>query len=376
MRPHSSVSRRSILRSGAGLGALAATPTRGPTFDIPRSVSVYTQNLGLGTRLSRLIDVRTGTVDPENVYQRFRDVQRSGVRERMAAVAAEIATEGPALVGLQEAALVRRGPADGDDDSNAETVAVDFLAELTDALAAVDGPDYRVASVVTNADEEFVAESCECADRFDLRLTDRDAVLVHEDVTVESTETANYALNAQLTLRDGRTIVATRGYALVEARLDGSPLTFVTTHLSSTSSDIREAQAAELAERVDSLDRPVVVTGDVNSAPSDGEQSAYGLLTGTLRDAWRGDGGATCCQFSNLTNEESRLGRRIDVVLYRGAVEPRGSRRVFHDPESRVTTTVDGETVQRWVSDHAGVVADLVVAGEVDLFTALLGLVD
>ena len=378
MRSRPSVSRRSVLRSGAGLAALSSAPTDGPSFAIPRSVSVYTQNLGLGTRLSRLVDVRTGTVDPENVYRRFLDVQRSGVPERMAAVAAEIAAEGPALVGLQEAALVRRGPADGNDDSNAETVAFDFLAELTDALAAADGPDYRVASVVTNADEEFVADPCECGDRFDLRLTDRDVVLVHEDVTVESTETANYALNAQLTLRDGRTIVATRGYALVEARLDGSPLTFVTTHLSSTSSAIRRAQAAELTERVDSLDRPVVVTGDANTGPSDGEESAYGLLTGTLRDAWRdGDGnGATCCQFSNLTNEESRLDRRIDVVLHRGAVEPRGSRRVFHDPESQVTTTVDGEPVQRWVSDHAGVVADLVVSGEVDLFTALLGLLD
>lgn len=376
MSPPSPPSRRAVLRSGAGLAALSGAPTDGPPFTIPRSVSVYTQNLGLGTRLSRLIDVRTGTVDPENVYQRFLDVQRSGVPERMAAVAAEIASEEPALVGLQEAALVRRGPADGDDASNAETVAFDFLAELTDALAAADCPDYRVASVVTNADEEFVADPGEGGERFDLRLTDRDAVLVHEDVTVESVETANYALNAQLTLRDGRTVVATRGYALVEARLDGSPLTFVTTHLSSVSSDIREAQAAELAERVDSLDRPVVVTGDVNSAPSDGEESAYGLLAETLRDAWRGGDEPTCCQFSNLTNGATRLGRRIDVVLYRGAVESRGTRRVFHEPESRVTTTADGQAVQRWVSDHAGVVADLVVSGEVDLFTALLDLLD
>jgi hypothetical protein len=68
------------------------------------------------------------------------------------------------------------------------------------------------------------------------------------------------------------------------------------------------------------------------------------------------------------------LRRRIDVVLVRGAVEPLGARRVFHDPSSRVTVTVDGEPTERWVSDHAGVVADLVVSGEVDLFTALRGL--
>jgi endonuclease/exonuclease/phosphatase family metal-dependent hydrolase len=372
MPPHRPVSRRAVLRSGAGLAALTATPTRGPTFPLPQVLSVYTQNLGLGTRLSRLIDLRSGRVDPENVFQRFRDVRRSGVAERVGAVASHIASEGPALVALQEAALVRRGPVDGDDTSNAETVAVDYLAALTDALATADGPAYRVAAVVTNADEEFVADSG--SERFDLRLTDRDVVLVREDVTVESTETENYALNAQLTLRDGRTVVATRGYALVEARLDGSPLTFVSTHLSSTSSDIREAQAAELAERVDSLDRPVVVAGDVNSAPSDGDQTAYSLLTGPLRDVWSGGGGPTCCQFSNLTNEESRLRRRIDVVLVRGAVEPLGARRVFHDPSSRVTVTVDGEPTERWVSDHAGVVADLVVSGEVDLFTALRGL--
>jgi hypothetical protein len=47
---------------------------------------------------------------------------------------------------------------------------------------------------------------------------------------------------------------------------------------------------------------------------------------------------------------------------------------VLHTPESRVSATVDGQAVERWPSDHAGVVADLVVSGEVDLFTALEGL--
>jgi endonuclease/exonuclease/phosphatase family metal-dependent hydrolase len=364
-------SRRALLRSGAALAGTAGVPTRGPSFVLPQALRVYTQNLGLGTRLSRLIDRRSRTVDPENVYRRYVDVRDSGVPERMAAVAERIAEERPALVALQEAALVRRGPADGDDDSNAETVVFDFLDELLGALSSLDGPDYRPAAVVTNADEEFVADAG--TERFDLRLTDRDVVLAREDVVVDATETANFALNAQLTLRDGRRIVATRGYALVEARLDGSPLTFCSTHLSSTSSDIREAQAAELADQVRARDGPVVVGGDLNSAPTDGEQSAYALLTDPLRDVWSGEG-PTCCQFSNLTNEQSRLDRRIDAVLVRGAVETRGSKRVFTDPESRVRTTVDGETVRRWPSDHAGVFADLVVTGETDLFSALTGL--
>jgi endonuclease/exonuclease/phosphatase family metal-dependent hydrolase len=269
-------SRRALLRSGAALAGTASVPTRGPSFVLPQALGVYTQNLGLGTRLSRLIDRRSRTVDPENVYRRYVDVRDSGVPERMAAVA-------------------------------------------------------------------------------------------------DCTETANFALNAQLTLRDGRRIVATRGYALVEAQLGGSPLTFCSTHLSSASSDIREAQAAELADQVRALGGPVVVAGDLNSAPTDGDQSAYAPLTDPLRDVWRGEG-PTCCQLSNLTNGQSRLDHRIDAVLVRGAVQARGSKRAFTDPESRVETTVDVGTVRRWPSDHAGVFAGLVVTGETDLFSAPTGI--
>jgi hypothetical protein len=49
------------------------------------------------------------------------------------------------------------------------------------------------------------------------------------------------------------------------------------------------------------------------------------------------------------------------MVLTRGPVTPLAACRVGADPEDRITaTTSDGET-ELWPSDHAGVVADVLV---------------
>jgi len=202
-------------------------------------------------------------------------------------------------------------------------------------------------------------------------------VLAREDVVPDSADTGTFAINARLTLADGRTVVAERGYCLVEARVGGSPVTFANTHLASTVDDVRRAQAAELVGRLGPAARPLVLVGDVNSAPTDPEPSAYAELTETFGDVWRAldaGEGPTCCQFSNLTNLESRLRRRVDVVFHDGPVRPRAVRRTFHDPESRVPAFADGEEVLRWPSDHAGVLADVVVEPDVGLYDALTGL--
>ncbi len=310
-----------------------------------------TRNLGLGTGLFGLLSA--DEIVPERVHAKYREVLDSGASTRMRAIAGEIARERPAVVGLQEAALVARGPADGDPT---ETRA-DFLAALQAGLDERDVP-YRVATTVSNADVVLPARP-PGGDPFTVRLLDRDGLLVRRDVDVVDTASANYAVNVQTTVGD-RTLTATRGYCRADCLLDGVPLTAVSTHLASSSGLVRRAQAAELLDAVGDDAGPLALLGDFNSGPNVPEPSAYATLSGAFTDAWgatEGDG-PTCCQLPTLHNVESRLDRRIDAAFVGGPVEPLAARRTGETPAARVEI---GDR-ELWPSDHAGVVADLRLA--------------
>lgn len=366
------VSRRDVLRRTGGtlaLGGLAPRSRRADPLLAPR-VTVMTRNLGLGIRLVGLLDRDVRQIDPEFVHDRYREVLDSAFPTRAEALAAEIADARPAVVGLQEAALVRtQDPGDyaGGSTPNAEHVEVDFLRsllvalrqELADRSADV---TYRPVATVTTADEELPAERPD-GTRLDVRLTVRDAVLARDDVRVRSAETANYGVVPSVVLEDGTRITVRRGYCLARVAVGGAPLTFANTHLAVVSSVFRSAQASELLGRLAAVDEPVVLVGDFNTGPETPDVT-YRVLTDEFRDAHAAavtEPGPTCCQFATLRNDRSRLGRRVDLVLCRGPVEPMDAYRVGHEPDDRVSVSGDGnESV--WPSDHAGVVADLRVA--------------
>lgn len=368
--PHS---RRAVLRRAAGAVGVAAPPARrrlaAPSSLLAPEVTVMTRNLGLGTSLRWLR--RRRSVDPETVYEHYREVRESAVERRAGVWAAEIADARPALVGLQEAMLVRTerpGDYEGGSTPDAEHVAEDFLAALRGALeeelAARDGETaYEPVAVVENADEELPAEAPD-GSRFDVRLTDRDAVLARDDVRVRGTETANFGMAPGFTLDDGTSLSLRRGYCLVRAAVGATPFAFANTHLAASSSLPRKIQARELLARLATVDEPIVLVGDLNSGP-DTPDVTYGLVTDEgFEDAHAAavdDPGATCCGWANLRNDRPSFGRRVDLVLARGPVEALGARRVGADPADRVRSPADG-VGRVWPSDHAGVVADLRVA--------------
>lgn len=344
-------------------GAAAAGHGTGSTHvpSVSREVTAISYNLGLGTTLFDALTANS--VDATEVYERFYDVTRSGVPERMTAIARLVEESGAALVGLQEVSLVRRGPRDV---SEATEVVVDFLEELRAALAARDA-GYRVAVASRNADEQLPADP-PGGPEFDVRLTDRDIVLVRSDVAVTGTETRTYAVNLS-TVVGGTRISADRGYALAECDVAGVPLTFVATHLEAGSRIIRRAQAEQLVGELSGRSGALVVAADVNSSPMDAGRSAYEALSTAYRpvavaetvDGAADEGGAddggdggddgpppTCCQRPTLRNEASRLSWRLDEVFVAGPVGVRDAWRVGASPASRVT--VDGERL--WPSDH------------------------
>ncbi|MFA1610349.1 endonuclease/exonuclease/phosphatase family protein [Halobellus rubicundus] len=395
-------SRRRVLRAGAqatallagstlgrdGLGTVAATPTAtsasgggdaGDGADAP-DLSLATQNLGLGADFLSIARPGDDASIPERVGDLYAGVRASEPRARMRALADLLAREPPDVLALQEVALVRRGPRSGNDpeDPDAGTVVFDFLATLREALSER-GVPYRPVAINTNADLEFPARLDGGA--IDVRLTDRDALLVRADgdVAVESTAAHTYGESLTLPIGGGRTVEIDRGYAGATLGVGDESVGVVSTHLESGLEGIRTAQAEELAADLDAFPSPLVVAGDLNDGPerdaptaTDGgtetttgeadaesdDPDAYGILTASLSDVV-GDGlsgaGGTCCRPASLRPpDEDGLPQRIDHVLADG-LAAESVRRVGADP-----VRIDGE--RRWVSDHAGVAVELTAA--------------
>ncbi len=388
------LSRRQLLRSGGGVAAVGSGFTPGAISGITSAqndgwtASVATWNLGLGADFLSVARGDAETPIPERVGTLYRQVVDSRPQARMNAVAAALARERPDVVGIQEAVIVRRGPRSGGavDDPDAGTVVADYLADLRDALADRGSP-YRVESTVTNADLKFPGRIDGAA--ADVRVTDRDALLIRADadIAVEEVTTGTYDASLTVPIDADRSFEIRRGYAAATMQTSGEVLSAVTTHLEAALADIRVAQTTELASVVAGRPSPGVVLGDLNSAPSgrdDGgsaktampdtngtatpeaddsaPQDAYRVLTGDLADPvdpedWDGtdaDGAGTCCRPDSLRPPDADgLTRQIDHVLVDGLRAQR-SRRL-----GTAAVSVDDGT-EVWPSDHAGVLVELV----------------
>ena len=358
-------------------------------------VTAATWNLGLGADFLSIARAEADASVPERVGALYGQVTEGRPRERMGVVAEALSETRPDVVGVQEAALVRRGPRTGEavGHPDAGTVVVDFLASLRTALDER-GVPYRPVSVATNADLEFPGRVD--GEPIDVRLTDRDALLVRADadIAVEGTTTGTYDASLTLPVDGIRNIEVPRGYAAATLQVGGTPVSALTTHLEAALDDIRVAQATELASIVAARPSPAVVLGDLNSGPpkgngrtsQDGEptaggapvenntrsRSAYSRLTAGLRDpidpeVWPGSadhGTGTCCRPESLQPPDSDgLPRRIDHVLVNGLQVAR-SRRLGTEPASA------GGEAEMWPSDHAGVLAELIPESETATATA------
>jgi hypothetical protein len=314
------------------------------------TIRVMTQNLGYGGGAG--LDVFTSAFSGM-----WKNVERSKPAERMAGVAASIEREEPDLVGLQEAVVWRTGGVLG---GKADDVKYDFVKLLVDELRRR-GLEYKVAARSKIADIEFPARVGGSIKR--LRMTDQDVILarVGRGVRVLGAKAGNY--RSTYGLKIGKKFEYKRGWAYVDAEVQGRPVRFVSTHLEVFDKDIQKEQAAELADGAARVaGTPVILVGDLN-ADADRDAASYRLLRerGELRDAWteanRSDKGPTCCQADDYRNERSTLERRIDVVLYPNRdLRPTRAERVGADESDRTRSGL-------WPSDHAGVVVDLAPAG-------------
>lgn len=134
---------------------------------------------------------------------------------------------------------------------------------------------------------------------------------------------------------------------------NGRPFRVINTHLDSTVPAIRRAQAGELLAGPANTSMPVVLVGDLNSAPGESGPSAYATLIGSgFVDTWTQANGAapgfTCCQAENLRNPTPTFTERIDHVLSRPRLKVLRSQLIGGDHQDRTRSGL-------WASDHAGI---------------------
>lgn len=323
-----------------------------PTTGASAEVTVMTYNLYLGAEIFALVGTTPEAI-PAVAGSLFDDVRDTDFPARAGAIAAIIADENPALIGLQEVTWYRSGP--GNDPAPATDEEFNFLTILQDSLSAR-GLDYRVAATTTNADVELPA--IVDGGLRDIRLTDRDVIMARDDVETSDVVEKTFDIAAPIPVA-GMEVPFTRGYNSVLATIDDVTFTFANSHLEVNIDGLpagtpqpQEIQALQLVGEL--RDRsPVVLVGDFNSAADGSTTNTYATLTATYTDAADevGATGDTCCQNALLSNPSSSFASRIDLILYRGSVTATNAKVVGDE-----STDLGGP---QWPSDHAGVVATL-----------------
>jgi hypothetical protein len=330
-------------------------------------LAVMTRNVYVGANIDSIALAESIPDLLARVAHQFGVIQSTNFPERALALADEIATTRPHLVGLQEISTILSqfpGFAITGENTPATEVVYDYLAILRAALAAR-GLDYRVAAVTRDFDIELPS-----ATGHDYRLIDYEVILARGDVAIAEVEQRNFSTNLTIPV-GGVPVTLTRGWAAVRATVDGRSYRFVSTHLEPANVPelypLQMAQAAELLQAYSGETLPLIFVGDFNSNADGTSSPTYQtLIDAGFVDMWSQahprEPGYSCCQASDLRNPASQLVKRVDLILVRHRTNPVGRLTggvhvdiVGEDPMDRTPSGL-------WPSDHAGFVARLMLA--------------
>ena len=370
------------------VGLISGAAIPGYATSGPQTLTVMTRNIYLGGNINRPIRAaldrtgREGVLALGHANHELREVvERTDFAARSKLLAAEIASTRPDLLGLQEVALWRHGPMQLDQIGRPNATEVDYdflamlLADLTDR-----GLRYQIVHVQQESDVEAPAFTGNpytgtAGAAEDVRLTDRDVILVRDDagIRVDATGGGNFSRRLEVRLGD-TTFSFVRGYAWADVAVGSARIRFITTHLESQSARLARAQAEELLTGpAGNTGVSTVIACDCNSNPSSpaarsslpvGSGAAYRVITNDhgftdlwLQAAGRADAGNTGW-LSELANDETAdFERRIDLVLARSAPSAQLS---VSQAEITGDELSDRDPVTKlWPSDHAGVVVQV-----------------
>jgi endonuclease/exonuclease/phosphatase family metal-dependent hydrolase len=321
------------------------------------SVVVMTRNLYVGADVDPIVEA---AADPDITLEEimalvddaFQMMLFTNYLERAGAIADEILATNPDLIGLQEASLIQAGE-----------LVVDFVAILLAQLQARQ-LDYAIASSVENTSVTVPRSETET-----VTLVDSDVILARSDVPTSNPVGVNYQTVLGPFDLLGQTLTVVRGFAAVDAEVDGRKFRFVNTHTESASDLIRQAQIGELIQHLAGETLPVILVGDLNTDGYTREPGYQMLMDAGYKDAWvryagYKDLGFTSGHESDLQNETAAsFHHRIDLILAT-QLGWAGVDIVGEEPEDRFEVTVEVApgvfmSYYLWPSDHAGVVGQL-----------------
>jgi endonuclease/exonuclease/phosphatase family metal-dependent hydrolase len=371
-----------------GVAAVRGYGARGYAAGGMQTVTVMTRNLYLGANINRPIRATLGRSGDGGVlalghanHELREVVERTNFATRSKLLADEIAAAGPDVLGLQEVALWRHGPIELDQagPTDATEVDYDFLASLLSELAQR-GIDYEIVQVEQESDVEAPAFTGNpftgtASSAEDIRLTDRDVILVRRGVgiRIDGSGGDHYSQHLDVNL-GGSAFRFVRGFAWADLAVGVHHIRFITTHLESQSAKIARAQAEELLSGVaQDTSLSTVITCDCNSDPASiaahsllpiGSGAAYRLITEGhgFADLWLQQparvGPGNTASLSELVNDDvADFTRRIDLVLARSTwaapIVVRGAEVTGDELNDRDPIT------ELWPSDHAGVAVQL-----------------
>jgi endonuclease/exonuclease/phosphatase family metal-dependent hydrolase len=333
-----------------------------------RDIKVATINLYVGADFTPVLSLSPS--DPAiipAIVAVHDQILASKFEDRAEALAQQIVANSPDVVSLQEVTLLRR-QSPGDRIFNGSIPATDierdYLALLLDALAR-HGGHYAVASQIDETDVEVPLFTGSSFD--DVRLTDRDVILVRTDVPPGFLQISNPQskhFDVLLPLPIGG--LALRGWCSIDVMVRGRSFRVIDTHLEDQLPpgyrNVQLAQAYELLAGPAGTTLPVILAGDFNS-DANGQYSSetYALLTGQLNnqgrftDAWTvakpNTLGFTWGHDGLLADQTVPFIYRLDLVLYRGTI--------FKATEAAIADPLISASAPRWFSDHAAVFAAL-----------------
>jgi hypothetical protein len=327
---------------------------------------VMTYNANEGTDF---LEVQQAT-DPFSflvaVGQTITQVRATNPPARMKALAKQIIAASPALVSLQELDQWYSGPViDANLDCGPTTLEFDMVQELQDALTAQGGHYELVVRAQQYAFPPIpglLQTGPQC-----VQVVNNVAILARTDIEPSKFRWSNpqsgqYQAELVFPSPVGN-LPLPRAWVSVDATSHGRTFRFIGTHLESVLPAIREQQGAELRGGPANTALPVVLAMDSNaqSFPLPQDPTYIDFSLAGYADVWTelfpSFPGLTCCQAELDNNPVSQLYQRIDVILTLGSVRAQGVALFGATPASKTAGGL-------WPSDHTGVAAQLVVAGQ------------
>src|SRR5437667_1621074 len=335
-----------------------------------RHVDTMTINLYVGGGTGRVVALNPA--DPgyltnlvATVTGVYFEILASQPAIRLQGVADEIATRMPDIVAVEEASLIRT-ESPGDliigGTNPARQVVFDYLQILVDALAAR-GARYAVVSSANEIDVELPMVNLQTGRVDDVRLTDRDAILVRTDLPpgqlrVGNAQHGNFKNVVQIP-SIGLSVL--RGWCSVDVFVRGEQFRYICTHLEEeTVPQIQLRQAQELLSGPARINLPVILAGDFNADTlrRNGTHTYDALIAAGFTDAWVAlhpadlAGGLTWGHDELLADPDTGPVWRIDLVLFRGT-------RFVATQAETIDIALNRTQLPLWASDHAGVAAQI-----------------